>query len=320
MADEKKSGGGRGAKKIYTLAGISGILVVVYLLTVFFDSGRVNARGASFTWLSPEAQDMADRIEISRPGNETLVIRRINDAWFAVLGGGQVPVKQGRIDDLFRVLCTKGTFPRLGSSPSSHEALGLSAERAARLVIRGGAAVPPLIDLLVGEDDSSGREVYLRKNGENEYRSGDRLVKSYVNGGERAWYNLRLFAENRAGMVQRIRMDAPEDGEDFSLARNGNVWAWEPSGETAGEAADAYVRNLFEIQGDTFLSPEAAESLAFDSGGISIELGDGSVITVRAAEEQDGMRPVLVSGSPYVYLLSRPAAERLFRARSTLDY
>ncbi|MDR2143642.1 MAG: DUF4340 domain-containing protein, partial [Treponema sp.] len=282
MSSEKQSGAERYNKKIYTLAGIAGVLAIVYLLALFFDPARVNARNASFTWLSAEARDMADRMEISRPGEEALLIQRINNRWFAALGGGSVPVKQGRIDDLFRILCTRGAFPRLGSSASSHEDLGLSAENASRLVIRGGAATPPLLDLLVGNDDSAGREIYLRKNGENEYRSGDRLIKSYVSGAATSWYDLKLFAENRADAVQRIRISPFKDGDgdgDFSFFRSENNWVPEsgipaesgtPGGESFGTAADAYVRNIFEIQGDDFLSPEDAAGIEFNAGRLSV--------------------------------------------------
>jgi hypothetical protein len=199
--------------------------------------------------------------------------------------------------------------------------LGLSPENASRLVIKGGSGALPLLDLLVGADDSAGREIYLRKNGENEYRSGDRLIKTYVNGAAVSWYDLKLFAENRAAAVQRVRISPIKDGEgdeDFVFSRNENGWVMEPSGERLGEAADTYIRNIFEIQGDNFLSPEDAGDIEFNAGKIVIELGDGSAITVLAAAERDGMRPVTVSGIPHVYLLSQPAAARLIREKATL--
>ncbi|MDR0402039.1 MAG: hypothetical protein LBH35_00460 [Treponema sp.] len=321
MSSEKQSGAGRCNKKIYSLAGIAGVLALIYLLALFFDPARVNARNAAFTWLSPEARDLADRIEIYRPGEDVFVLQRSGSRWFAALGGAQAPVKQGRVDDLFRILCTRGAFPRLGTSASSHGELGLSPETASRLLIRGGAAALPLLDLLVGNDDSAGREIYLRENGENEYRSGDRLIKSYVSGAAASWYDLKLFAENRAGEVQRIRISPVKDGEgdeDFSVVRSGGGWMLESAaaGEIPAEAADAYARNIFEIQGDNFLSPEDAEGIEYSAARLSIEFGDGSVITVLAGEERDGARPVTVSGVPYVYLLSTPTAARLLRERS----
>jgi hypothetical protein len=297
----------------------------VYLLTVFFEPERVNARNAAFTWLPASARDLADRIEI-RPGTATggaagkLSLVRINGAWFADLGSLQVPVKQGRIDDLFRILADRGAFPRIGSAASSHSGLGLSAENASRLEIRGGAAIEPLLDLLIGNDNAEGREVYLRKNGENEYRLGDALIKSYVEGEAASWYDLKLFSESRADMVQRIRVSPVKDGEgdeDYVLARNEAGWLIEGSTETpSADAVDTYVRAIFDIQGDDFLADTPP---VFDAGRLSLELGDGSVITVQAAEEQNGKRPVMVSGSSYVYLLSESAVRRILRERLSLE-
>jgi hypothetical protein len=309
-------------KKIAVLAGSAVILALVYILTLFYDPERVASRNSAFTWLPGEARDLADRVEIIRPGEEKFVLIRKSGSWFAGLGAEQVPVKQGRIDDLFRILTGRGAFPRLGSSASSHAELGLSPEQAIRLVVWGGTAAQPLLDLLVGADDSAGREVYLRKNGENEYRSGDRLIKTYADGEKRAWYDLRLFNENSADLVQRIKVSPFKEGEgseDFTLVKSGQGWNFEGgSAAPPADAVDTWLRNLFDIQGDDFLSREDSASLVFNAAVINLELGNSSVITVQAARENSGQWPVMVSGSSYIYLLSQPAFRRLFRERSTL--
>jgi hypothetical protein len=320
-ANDKMS---RHSKQIVFLTGIAVMLALVYLLTLFYNPERVAARNAAFTWLSAEARDRADSIAITRPGAETLALARKNGVWFAEVSGEQVPVKQGRIDDLFRILAGRGAFPRLGSSASSHAELGLSPDTAIRLAVRSGADAQPLLDILIGADDTAGRDVYLRKNGENEYRSGNRLIKTYANGEGVSWYNLRLFdeTENRADLVQRLRISPLKDGEgdeNFVLVKDGPSWVIEGHPETPlTGTAENWVRSLFEIQGDDFLPRTDSESLVFNAAVISIELGNGSGITVQAADERDGKWPVMVSGSPYVYLLSRPAFQRLFRKRSTL--
>lgn len=308
-------------RKIAVLAGSAVILALVYLITLFYDPERVAARNAAFTWLPGEARDLAGRVEITRPDEQKFVLIRKSGSWFAELDAEQFPVKQGRIDDLFRVLADRGAFPRLGSSASSHAELGLSADRAIRLVVWGGTSAQPLLDLLIGADDSAGREVYLRKNGENEYRSGDRLIKTYADGDARAWYDLRLFDENRADLVQRVKVSPFKDGEgdeDFTLVKSGQSWVFEEGGAPQGDAADTWLRNLFDIQGDDFLSRGDSAGLVFNAAVMNIELGNGSVITVQAAPENAEKWPVTVSGSPYTYLLSRPAFRRLFRERSTM--
>jgi hypothetical protein len=310
-------------KKIFALCGTAGVLLAVYLITLFFDPERAAGRAAAFTWLPDGARDLASRVEITRPAAEKLVLSRNNGLWFAESGTGQVPVKQGRVDDLFRLLGTRGVFPRLGSSASSHTELGLSVDRASRLVIRGGAAVEPLLDLLIGVDDRSGKSVYLRKSGENEYRSGDNLIKTYVEGETSSWYNLKLFEENRSGAVQSLRVSPPksegEDEEDFTLFRNGASWVFQ--GGVSGPQADAvnsWMQNIFDIQAEAFLPRAEASGLEFNAGRLNLELGDGSALVVQAAGEYNGKRPVTVSGSSYIYLLSENAARRLFRSRSSL--
>jgi hypothetical protein len=312
-------------KKITILAGIAVFLICVYLITIFFDPERAAARRAAFTWLPAGGRDTASRIEISLPDGEQTVMTLKNGSWFVERDGESFPVKQGRVDDLLRILSTRGAFPRQGSSAAHHEALGLSPERAARLVIRDGTANELLLDLLIGDDGASGRDVYLRKNGDNEYRSGDSLIKTYATSGVSSWYNLALFEKNRAGEVQRIEVGPVKGGEngdsrDYVLVRDNAGWKAERggTGTPSTEAVDGYVRAIFDSRADDFLPRMDAAGLEFGAAKLRLELGDGSAIVVQAGEEVDGKRPVTVSGSQYNYLFSGAAVQRLFRLWSSL--
>ena len=312
-------------KKITVLAGIAVFLACVYLVTVFFDPERAAARRAAFTWLPAGARDTASRIEISLPDGAQTLMTLKNGSWFIEGAGESFPVKQGRVDDLLRILSGRGAFPRQGSSAAHHEELGLSPERAARLVIRDVTANELLLDLLIGDDGAAGRDVYLRKNGENEYRSGDSLVKTYVTSGVSSWYNLALFEENRAGEVQRIGVSPLKDGEsgdsrDYVLVRDNKEWKAESggTGTPSAEAVEGYVRAIFDSRADDFLPRMGSAGLQFGAAKLRLELGDGSVIVVQAGEELDGKRPVTVSGSQYNYIFSGAAAQRLFRLWSSL--
>jgi hypothetical protein len=314
-------------KKLIILAALTGILAILYGFTLFFDPERVNERNASFSWLPGAARDDADRIEVSRPGGEPLVLVRKNDLWFALTETGfELPVKQGRIDDIFRILTARGAFPLRGSASSSHEGLGLALGGASRLIIRGGAGVP-LLDLLIGGDDSSGREVFLRKNGENDFRSGERLIATYINGNDTAWYDLRLFHDDPSAMVQRVRVSPPKGTEgvgDFAVAKSGGAWVFEGSADIPdGSKVDAWIKGIFEAQGDSFISPTEGGELA--AGRMILELGDGSVRTIQAGEAlpEDGgteQRPVSVSGVPYLFVVSQWTLQnRLFKTRQVLQ-
>jgi hypothetical protein len=319
-------------KKAIILAVVTGVLALLYGFTLFFDPERVSERNASFSWIPGGARDEADRIEVIRSGeadsSESFTLVRKSDGWFALIGTGlEVPVKQGRIDDIFRILSEKGAFPLRGSSPASHEALGLVPGEASRLLVWGGAGAVPLLDLLIGGNDSSGREVFLRKNGENNFRSGERLIATYLNGNDTDWYDLRLFHDDPSASVQRVRVSPVKGSEgdgDYTLAKSGGSWVFEgSSGIPDGTKVDPWIKGIFELQGDYFIpGTEAAE---LSAGKVTIELGDGSTRTIQVGDAlpEDGgteKRPAMVSGAPYLFALSQWSLQnRLFRARSSLE-
>jgi len=324
-------------KKLVILGSIAVFLALVYVLTLFFDPARTNARNERFTWLPAGSRDLADRIEISR-GEDKLELVFSRGKWVALLDGSEeVPVKQGRIDDIFRLLGTRGAFPHRGSSAASHEALGLDSS-AARLVIRGGAGLP-LLDLLVGLYDSSGREVFLRKSGENEVRSGDSLIGTYINGEKSAWYDLKLFDETPIAQVQRVRVNfngytGPEDETpligyiDYTISRSGDNWIMEGSEESLEkDRVEAWIQGILEASGENFLS--ASTQSGFTAvARISVELGDGKSLSLQIGPANpDGPPPIeappafltegspaLTGGKPYM-LLPRWTVTRLLRER-----
>jgi hypothetical protein len=313
-------------KKILLLGSSAAALALIYGFTLFFDPGRINTRNAYFTWLPAGSREEADRIEIYR-GEEKLELVLRNGQWAALLpppqglaGAGvspalEVPVKQGRVDDLFRILGTRGAFPRRGSSPEHHQDLGLGND-AARLVIRGGAGLP-LLDLLVGRDDSSGQGVFLRKNGEDSFRSGDRLIGSYVNGQRSSWYNLTLFEETPIDLVQRVQVNfTGGDGpENFSIVRSGDGWNFEGGGAILDrDKLEAWIRGILEAQGEDFRFPRSFTAAA----RISLELGDGSVLLLQInenGENEENGRGALVSGKPYLFVLPQWTVDRLLRGQ-----
>jgi len=242
-----------------------------------------------------------------------------------------VPVKQGRIDDIFRLLGTRGAFPRRGSSASSHKDLGLTFTGSTgsdnndgyRLVIRGGAGLP-LLDLLVGREDASGKEVFLRKNGENEFRSGDRLIGSYVKAERTSWYDLKLFDETSVEQVQRVKVSfsgykGPEDETplvgyiDYIIARSADNWIME--GNTTPldkDKTETWIRGILEAQGDDFLPTRNNINAV---AGIVMELGDGSSLRLQIGEAMEDGKIPAVSKNPYVYSLPNWTVTRILRER-----
>ncbi|MDR2071561.1 MAG: DUF4340 domain-containing protein [Treponema sp.] len=317
-------------KKVLVLSIVVAALALIYAGTLILTPERLNSRNAAYTWLEPKWADQADRIEISG-GGETLGLVRRNALWYVETEGVEYPAKQGRIADLLRLLTSRGAYPLRGSAVSSHERLGVG-ETASRIVVRGGAGAAPLLDLLVGAADATGREVYLRKSGQNEVRSGEDKFTLYLSPSPSGWYNLRLFPQEGAGgalsldMVQRVTAVSPPSDEEPSpaplvIARSGSGWTVEGVDPDALDSSriDPYIRAILDAEGDGFVTSVTSDDPVFNEGRIHLELGDGGSRTIRLGppltdgEEGAGKRTAAVSGSQYVYTLAEWTVTRLFR-------
>jgi hypothetical protein len=315
-------------QKLLTLSCLTGLLALVFALTLIFSPGRISARSSSFAWLLPDAKDRADRVEIFRSGEEEpwISMVRKDGEWFIPASSPEIsmefpqdfPAKQERIEDLLTLLSNRGSYPVRASSAASHERLGL-AEGASRIVIRGGAGLP-LLDLLIGGADATGREVYLRKNGQNEVRSGDNRINTYISGTRNAWYRLRLFPESSgrsfgSEAVQRVTITVSGTAP-LSLVRSGGDWVMTGApGTPDTQKVESYIRSLADAEGDDFVSSVDPNAALFEAAVITAELGDGSSRTVRLGPEtgETKRRNAAVSGSPYVYALAEWTVSRLLR-------
>ncbi|WP_010256576.1 DUF4340 domain-containing protein [Treponema primitia] len=315
-------------KKLILLSGLVGLLALVYLLTLFFDPERVNTRNAAFLWLDAKLQDRVDGIEIAKAGewsNPVKLIRRGND-WYALIGEGEFPAKAARVEDLLRTLTLRGAYPVRGSAASSHERLGLTENNAARILLKGGAGLS-LLDLLIGGRDAAGQEIYLRKNDQNEVRSGEDKFSAYVGSAETSWYNLRLFdpqLSTDTALVQRLTVLAlpPEDGgergEPLVITRNGSGWSIEGLDDESidSQRVDTYVRGILDAEGENFVPGLTAASTSLSDGRIVLELGNGTSLTINVGTLPEGKKGATASGSSYVYILADWTITRLFRDRS----
>ncbi|MDR2485626.1 MAG: DUF4340 domain-containing protein [Treponema sp.] len=345
-------------KKIALLGGLVGVLALLYTATLLFDPEQVNARGASFTWLEAKWADQADRIELSGSEGDVTLIRK-NNVWFVFRDNTEYPAKQLRIEDLLRILSAKGSYPVRGTAASSHERLGLALDSASRIVIRSGGAAYPLLDLLLGNGDSTGKEIYLRKNGEQEVRSGEDKFSGYVDGRPTGWFNLRVFPEEKypgltVESIQRVTVYAPprlneEGGEAAALKTQAPLvltryeGGWTVSGVTDGDnqQAETYIRSILEAEGEDFVAAEdgsTRESLGFvlnqedtgesssstgtrvNEGRILLELGNGQTLTLRvSAPLESNLRSAWVEGSPFRYALAEWTLGRLFKTGSYFE-
>ena len=319
-------------RKLIILSSLTAVLALAYTLSLIFDPERSGRRSDSYVWLDPRLRDSIDRIEIRGAGDsaESLSLWRRNGVWLALRDGGEYPAREARINDLLDELSRRDSYPRRSSSPLSHGRFGLDEARAARITVRGGAGLP-LLELLAG-NSGAGVDIFLRKAGGDEVRSGKDRLSSYLDAQARSWLDLRLFPETENGgitaeSVQRlsVRPPAPEntDGGEpgnpaapLLISRLQNNWrisagdlSLEP-GDIEKTRVDSYITGIINTTGDDFTSA----ALPPEAASLSLELADGRVLNLRLGPAGDsGQRQAAVSGSPYTYILASWAVDRLFR-------
>jgi hypothetical protein len=274
-----------------------------------------------------------------------MLLRR-SGRWLVSVEGREYPARQARVDELLDLLTRRDSYPRRSNSPSSQGLFGLSEAQASRIILRGGAGLP-LLDLLIGSTGAGGSDLYLRKANGSEVRSGGGDLITYIDGEARSWYNLRLFPEAEEGgitadLVQRLSLfppaKNPEAGGTSPEAGGTSLEAGGTSPAAEGAMPGVVItreQNSWRISGgDLSLGPDTLERSRVDSyiGGIlstagddivpapafpeearlSLELGDGRVLTLTFGPPEGGRRPVS-RGGPYGYVLGSWALDRIFR-------
>ena len=309
-------------KKFTVLSGIIAALAVIYILTIIFDPQRRSSRSDAYSWLEGGQNDKVTGITITNAG-ETVTLARNGGKWFVSHDGKDYPARETRVEDLLAALSKRAPYPVRSTNAASHERLSLTEDKATRVTVAAGAGFP-LLSLLIGQPDITGQNIYLRKQGQNEVRSGEDIFSSYTTSALTSWYNLRLFPEAETGgidaaNVQRLTVypPPPEDGGDVFpqiFTRRNRQWAF--NFEIANpdmNKVDRYIRDILNTSGDDFAQSISPSDSLFNNSRIVLELGDGSVRTIRLGPpDEDGNRFAAISGSDWVYSLPGWAAQRLF--------
>jgi len=303
-------------KRLIYILSLIGVLAVVYLASFIFDPELAGTRNASYVWLDSKLAGRTAKIVIGKK-EDTVEIVKKNGKWFVLQNDTEYPARQLRVEDFIGIITSRKAWPVRSSSASSHERLGIGANAATRITLYGENST--LVDILLGSEDVTGREVYIRKYGQNEVRSGENLFASYLTGSVTAWYNLKLIPESEDGKVavdsvQRLSVYAPQSTQVFSRKNR----TWTVSGLQIANpdqtSIDGYVRTVLNLEGDNFSDAIASSDPKFNYGSFVLELENGSVKTIRVTDtDESGRRFARVEGSDYVYSLAPWAAQRLFR-------
>jgi len=303
-------------KKLTVLLSVIASLALIYLLSFVFDPQFAGNRSAAYVWLDAKSAPRAARIVISVPEADNTELVKKGGQWFVAHNGNEYPARQTRVDDFINIFTTRAQWPVRSTSASAHARLGLDEQNAPRVAIY--AENSTLLDILLGMEDSTGREIYFRKAGQNEVRSGENKIASYLSPSPEAWYNLKLIAEAEDGRLttERVQRLSVYTQEQQIFSRKNKQWT--VSGFTVENlnqgAVDAYVGTVLNIEGESFEDSVSANDTVFGQSSIVLEFDNGTVKTIRLSEpDETGKRFANVTGSDFVYSLSPWAAQRLFK-------
>jgi hypothetical protein len=307
-------------KNLIILLSIISALALLYTGSIIFDATRSGARASSYVWLDPNLSSGVTRIAFSfvldddeDAERETVELIKKAGQWFVACAGTEFPARQLRIEDFISSLSVRGSYPVRSTSASSHERMGFGND-APRLTIYSGNTM--VLDILVGGDDIFGKEVYIRKYGQNEVRSGDIKFMSFITDPLPNWYNLRLIPESEDGRIDIDsiqRVSVYDEETQIFTRRNKN---WVISGVEVNNpnqsAINSYIRSILNLEGTEFVQEISLDD--FDFRHIVMEFGNGSIKTIRVSEANEFGRCVAhVVGSQFIYSIQEWTAERLFR-------
>jgi hypothetical protein len=310
--------------KATVLAVINAALVTVFILGVVFNPERVVLRSALYSWLDVKQTDSVERITVNNENEITLI--RKGGGWTVLYDGNEYPARQFRVNDFIDILTKRAAYPVYSTSETSHERLSLTDDTSSRVTVTGTER--PLLDLHIGLQDVTGKNIFLRKEGQNEVRSGADIFSGYVYQNPLFWCNLRLIPETETGKldltsVMRLTVTPPagEDGQvrPRIFTREGRAWDSNLNMRLDMDKTDSYVRDVLNTSGDGFAEDRAATDPDLNDCGILLEFEDGATKTVRFGPEDNGKRYAAVSGSTLVYSVPSYAILRLFPDISTFS-
>jgi len=304
-------------KKLYILIAVTAVLALLYTGSLIFNSDFA-ARRSFFVWLDSGTAEKTTRIVINSYNGEYELSKQ-NNLWFILHDEKAFPARQIRVRDFLNALTTRSSWEIRSSSASSHERFGVDEMNASRITFYADSSV--ILDLLLGGNDVIRNETYFRRYGQNEVRSGDSSIISYINSSLAGWYNLKLISGSDGepvdiSAVQRVSVQKTPD-EVQTFTRRNRSWAITGI-EIANPditAIENYIRVILNTEGDSFSDTVSWEDPMLDHSRIIIELGYNRAYTIRLSEgDESGRVFAHVSGSEYNHVYSIPSwsAQRLF--------
>jgi hypothetical protein len=288
------------------------LLVLTYTASHIFSPERRNNRSSSYVWLDPKLASRINKIVISTEIQNAELLSDKN-RWFVSHNGKFYPARKARIEDFIAIFTKHSLWSVRSSSASSHDRFGLDGEKPSRVTIYGENST--LLDILLGDYDNTGREIYIRKTSHNEVRSGNSSISSYINTSANNWYDLRLLPESENGTldinsVQRLTVY--NEGETLTFSRRNRNWIVSGVENPDYNVIENYIRTVLNAEGGAFLDSVYPNVPLLSR--IVFEFGDGRVVTISISDQdEENRRYATVSTSEYIYSIPAWTASRIFQ-------
>ena len=317
-------------KNLIILLSIISVLILIYTGSIIFDAARAGARAAAYTWLDSKFSSSITRIVFSfeldeddenEAGRETMELVKRAGQWLVSVSGIEFPARQLRIEDFIGDLTARSSYPVRSTGASSHERLGLG-DDAPRITVYSGNTT--ILDILIGTDDIVSGDIYVRKFGQNEVRSGDIKFLSYLTDPLANWYNLRLIPESEDAKldidsIQRVSVYGEETQIFTRRSRDWIIEGIEVNNPNQS-AINSYIRSILNVEGTDFVAGISLDDPAFNFRRIVLEFGNGSIRTINIAEANEFGRCVAyITGSEFIYSIPEWTAESLFRSAEEFE-
>ena len=307
--------------KLIFLLSIIGAMVLLFTGSFIFTSERSNNRSSSYTWLDKNQSLNVNRIVIDE-NNQVIEFIDKDQKWVILTDGVEFPARQLRIEDFINIFTQRSLWPVRSNSASTHASFGLESTEADRITFYNGNTA--VLDVLIGYDSTFGSEVSIRRFAQNEVRSGDNRIRTYISSPVSSWFDLKLFPEENgkiwsADSVQQLTV-INDAGERQIFSQNNRTWTVTNASNPDNANIESYIRTVLNTEGETFLGLISNHEDFPLSARIIVEFGNGNIETVSFSEPNDsGYRLAVVNGREYVYYIPAWSGNRLFRDTSSFE-
>ncbi|MDR0910284.1 MAG: DUF4340 domain-containing protein [Spirochaetaceae bacterium] len=335
--------------KVLTLGCIAAALAIGIIISFVFDPQRVSTRSSYYQWSTDDALSAATEIVIHQADGSDISLERAGkDApWTTTVNSISYPVLQTRVSDMLSAISARKEYPLRAGNAASFNSLGLADSAAKKISVKDSTGAL-IIELLVGNTDSQG-DVYLALGGDGagskkEARSGKDTFTTYLSGGAKSWYDLRLFPDHDANDLTAASVlsitidkpattgDAPSAAESYTLSRAGNGWQLSPAVEGRSvetTAVDTLLTSILDATASDFVTDAAGTGSTSGGGSVKIVADNGLSYTIQIgakAEEGASSQNVSITSSPaggkfassFVYSLGDWSVNQMLKTKDSL--